>query len=86
MLATTNKIGRNLIMNLLEAKELVTYQIDKINSDDQELNMFLLSLGCFQGSKITIIKRNNKMLTVSIKDGRYCIDSSLAEVIEIIKS
>ena len=42
-------------MNLLEAKELVTYQIDKINSDDQELNMFLLSLGCFQGSKITII-------------------------------
>ncbi len=49
--------------------------------DDEELESFLFSLGCYQGQPITVISKRKSTLTVSIKDGRYSIDSALAEAI-----
>ena len=59
------------------------YVIKEIHTDDDELNSFLFSLGCYSGETITVITRRRKGCTVSIKDGRYSIDNQLAEAIEI---
>ena len=68
-------------MNLLSAENGREYIIKSIETDDEELNAFLFSLGCYSGEPITVVSRNRKMFTVSIKDGRYSIDSQLAEAI-----
>ena len=76
LLALANKqLGRVFFMTLLEAEELVDYTIKAIETDDEELNAFLFSLGCYSGETITVIKKNKKTMTVAIKDGRYCIIS-----------
>ena len=70
-------------MTLNDAIEGKEYIIKEINTDDEELNSFLFSLGCYSGETITVIKRRRKGCTVSIKDGRYSIDNELAEAILI---
>ena len=70
-------------MNLLEASEGQEYIIKKIETDDEELNAFLFSLGCYSGEAITVIAFRKGGCTVSIKDGRYSIDNQLAEAIII---
>ena len=70
-------------MNLTEAIEEKEYIIKSINTDDEELDAFLFSLGCYSGETITVIKKNKKTMTVAIKDGRYCFDSLLANAIKI---
>lgn len=70
-------------MNLLEAKEGEKYIIKEIITDDEELNAFLFSLGCYSGEPITVISHLKGGCVVSIKDGRYNIDSDLAQVISI---
>lgn len=69
------------IMNLTEALEEKEYIIKEINTDDEELNAFLFSLGCYSGETITVISRRKSGCVVSIKDGRYNIDNQLAEAI-----
>ena len=68
-------------MNLLMAEVGKEYIIRAIETDDEELNAFLFSLGCYSGEPITVISRRRKGCVVSIKDGRYSIDSQLAEAI-----
>ena len=68
-------------MNLTTAKEGVEYIIQNIETDDEELNAFLFSLGCYSGEPITVVSRRRGGCTVSIKDGRYNIDNQLAEAI-----
>ncbi|MBQ2662341.1 MAG: ferrous iron transport protein A [Clostridia bacterium] len=68
-------------MNLREAEEGKEYIIQQINTDDDELNAFLFSLGCYSGETITVIAHRKGGCTVSIKDGRYNIDTRLAEAI-----
>ncbi len=68
-------------MNLLEVNEGQEYIIKSIQTDDEELNSFLFSLGCYSGEKITVIAFRKGGCTVSIKDGRYSIDNQLAEAI-----
>lgn len=68
-------------MNLLCAEEGREYIIDSIETDDEELDAFLFSLGCYSGEPITVISRRRGGLTVSIKDGRYNIDKELGEAI-----
>lgn len=68
-------------MNLREAEEGKEYIIQQINTDDEELNAFLFSLGCYSGEVITVIAHRKGGLTVSIKDARYNIDTYLAEAI-----
>ena len=68
-------------MNLLQAEEGKEYIIQSIVTDDEELDAFLFSLGCYSGEPITVIARRKGGCTVSIKDGRYNIDNQLAEAI-----
>ena len=68
-------------MNLKEAHVGVEYTISKIETDDDELNSFLFSLGCYGGEKITVIRHRKNGCVVAIKDGRYNVDSQLAEAI-----
>ena len=70
-------------MNLLTAELGKEYIIARINTNDEELNAFLFSLGCYSGEPITVISRRRGGMTVSIKDGRYNIDNQLAEAILI---
>ena len=68
-------------MNLVLAEEGKEYLIQRIDTDDEELNSFLFSLGCYSGEPITVVARRKSGCTVSIKDGRYNIDNQLAEAI-----
>ena len=70
-------------MTLLEAVEGKEYIIQGIDTDDEELDAFLFSLGCYSGEPITVVSRRRGGCTVSIKDGRYNIDNQLAEAIRI---
>jgi len=70
-------------MNLKDAIEGKEYIIQQINTDDEELDAFLFSLGCYSGEAITVISHLKGGCVVSIKDGRYNIDNQLAEAILI---
>ena len=68
-------------MNLKEAIEGKEYIIKQIETDDEELDAFLFSLGCYSGEPITVISHLKGGCIVSIKDCRYNIDNQLAEAI-----
>ena len=70
-------------MNLTNAAEGKEYIITRIKTDDEALDSFLFSLGCYSGEPITVVSRKRGGCTVSIKDGRYSIDNELAEAILI---
>lgn len=70
-------------MTLREAVEGQEYTINSIETDDEELDAFLFSLGCYSGETITVVSRKKNNCVVSIKDGRYSIDNQLAEAIII---
>jgi len=70
-------------MTLREAKEGQEYIIKAIETDDEEMDSFLFSLGCYSGEPITVISHLKGGCVVSIKDGRYNIDHQLAEAILI---
>ena len=72
-----------IFMNLMTAQEGREYIIRAIETDDQELNAFLFSLGCYTGEPITVVTRRRSNCTVSIKDGRYNIDKQLAQAIVV---
>ena len=57
--------------------------IKSIVTDDEELDAFLFSLGCYSGEKITVVSQRRGGCVVSIKDARYNIDYALADAIEI---
>lgn len=70
-------------MNLTNAQEGIEYVIKDIVTDDDELDAFLFSLGCYVGEPITVISKKRGGCIVSIKDSRYSIDTQLAEAISI---
>lgn len=70
-------------MTLKDAIEGNEYIIKDIVTDDEELNSFLFSLGCYSGEVITVVSHIKGGCVVSIKDGRYNIDNQLAEAIAI---
>jgi len=71
-------------MNLREVREGKEYIIDRVETNDEELDAFLFSLGCYGGEPITVILRMKSGCVVSIKDGRYNIDNQLAEAITVL--
>ena len=71
------------MMNLTHATEGKEYIIRAIETDDEELNAFLFSLGCYSGEPITVIAFRKGGCTVSLKDARYNIDNALAAAILI---
>jgi len=68
-------------MTLRDAQEGREYIIQSIVTDDEELDAFLFSLGCYEGEPITVVSHLKGSLVVSIKDGRYSIDKELGEAI-----
>ena len=74
-------IERSDTMSLLDAQIGEEYIIKEIQTDDEELDAFLFSLGCYSGEPITVVSRLKSGCVVSIKDGRYNIDNLLAEAI-----
>lgn len=68
-------------MNLREAEDGKEYIIREIKTDDEELNSFLFSLGCYSGETVTVVRHMKNGCVVAIKDGRYSIDNQLAEAI-----
>ncbi len=72
-----------LSMNLLDATILEEYIIKDIVTEDEELEAFLFSLGCYSGEPITVVSHSKNSCVVSIKDARYNIDRELASAISI---
>ena len=70
-------------MNLLLSQVGIEYIIKEIKTDDEELEAFLFSLGCYSGEPITVISRRRGGCIVAIKDGRYSIDNQLAAAIAL---
>jgi ferrous iron transport protein A len=72
-------------MTLRNAEIGKEYKVDKILTEDDELNAFLFSLGCYGGEPITVISRRRSGCTVAIKEGRYSIDNALADAISVLE-
>ncbi|MBQ8410272.1 MAG: ferrous iron transport protein A [Ruminiclostridium sp.] len=70
-------------MNLMDAQDGKEYIIKSIETDDDELNAFLFSLGCYSGEPITVVSHLRSGCVISIKDSRYNIDKQLAEAVLI---
>ena len=70
-------------MTLKEAHEGMEYTIKQIETDDEEMNAFLFSLGCYTGEPITVVSHLKGGCVVSIKDGRYNIDNQMAGAIVV---
>ena len=70
-------------MNLLDEQLGEEYIIRNIDTDDEELESFLFTLGCYEGEPITVISRKRSGCVVAVKDGRYNIDKQLAAAITI---
>lgn len=72
-------------MSLINAKAGQEYIIDNTSTEDEEMNAFLFSLGCYSGEPIVVVSRRKGGCTVSIKDARYNIDDELAEAINVVR-
>lgn len=70
--------GCQMFMNLSEAREGEEYIVKDIFTEDEELNAFLFSLGCYSGEPITVIAHRKGGCVVSIKDARYNIDTDFS--------
>ena len=70
-------------MNLTTAVEGKEYIIQAIEADDEEMEAFLFSLGCYSCEPITVVSRRRSGCVVSIKDARYSIDNQLAGAIVV---
>ena len=70
-------------MTLAQAQEGKEYIITGLETDDEELDAFLFSLGCYSGEPITVVAFRKGSCVISVKDGRYSIDMELAEAIQI---
>ena len=70
-------------MNLADAIIGEEYIVKDIETEDEELESFLFSLGCYSGEPITVISHIKGGCVVSIKDARYYIDTDLARAISI---
>lgn len=70
-------------MTLNQAELEKEYFVKEINTDDDELQKFLFSLGCYEGEPVTVVLRKKRNLVLAIKDARYNIDNDLANAISI---
>ena len=70
-------------MNLADAIIGEEYIVKDIETEDEELESFLFSLGCYSGEPITVISHIKGGCVVSIKYARYNIDTDLARAISI---
>ena len=74
-------VNGGIEMKLKDAEEGKEYIIHHIDTDDEEMNAFLFSLGCYSGEKITVISHIKGGCIVAVKDARYNFDQQLADAI-----
>lgn len=75
-------VERKLVVNnLSQGKINRDYKITGIKSNDEELENFLFSLGCYEGEVITLISIICDNYVINIKDARYSIDKELASAV-----
>lgn len=70
-------------MTLADATINTPYTIGTLDTQDEELENFLLTLGIYQGEQITLVSTGKKNMTVVVRDGRYTIDQNLAGAITL---
>ena len=70
-------------MTLRNAEVGKDYIVESINTNDDELNAFLFSLGCYSGEVVTVIAIRRTGMVITVKDGRYSIDMNLADTIVV---
>ena len=70
-------------MNLMQVEEGKEYIIRNILTDDEEMDAFLFSLGCYSGEPITVVSRRKRGCVIAVKEARYQIDARLAEAITV---
>ena len=68
-------------MDLTEAELGKSYLIREVATQDEEVDSFLFTLGCYSGEPITVISRLRETYVISVRDGRYNIDGNLARSI-----
>ena len=68
-------------MTLRQAEEGREYLISEICTEDEELDAFLFSLGCYSEEPITVVSRRRDSCVICVKESRYNIDNQLAEAI-----
>ena len=71
------------ISSVLDAKFNEEYIIKSIDTENDEINKFLLSLGCFKGQVISLASIISDTYVISVKDTRFSIDKELAACIKI---
>ena len=70
-------------MNLADAIIGEEYIVKEIETEDEELEAFLFSLGCYSGEPVTVVSRKKNNMVLFIKDARYNIDAELAKTIAV---
>ena len=70
-------------MTLKDAVPGKEYIVRSLNTNDDEMDSFLFSLGCYVGEPITVIAHKRGGCVISVKDGRYSIAHQLAPAISI---
>lgn len=71
------------IMTLAEGNPGNQYRVTAIHTEDDELENFLLTLGCYPGESLGLVSRLSGSVVITIKDGRYTIDQDLANAIVV---
>lgn len=69
-------------MTLNQADMHTTYTVKEVNGTDK-IKSFLLTLGCYEGTDITVISKLGGNIIVNIKDGRYALDESICKNIVV---
>ena len=70
-------------MNLTDATVGREYVINSIHTEDEELNTFLFSLGCYEGERVTVVRKLRGVMLITLKQAKYAIDTHLARAIRI---
>ncbi len=68
-------------MALSQAKLNITYVVNQIMANSEDMRRFLFTLGCYPGEKVTVISKLASNYIINIKDARYSIDKELADAI-----
>ncbi len=72
-------------MDLTQVQLGQEYIIGEICTDDEELDSFLFTLGCYSGEPVTVVSQQRETYVISVKDGRYSIDRNLAQAIRVME-
>ncbi len=71
-------LERGVFMTLSQSQANTTYKVKEIVTKDK-IKTFLLTLGCYENTELTVISKLSGTVVVNIKDGRYAVDEKIAK-------